>query len=205
MENIICLIIGYFCGCVSPAAIIAKAKGVDLRSSGSGNLGGTNTMLVIGPKYGFAVMILDAMKAIAAAKIAKWLFPKLVAAGLVAALGAILGHIFPFHMGFRGGKGLACFGGMILYHHWPLFFLLLTIGMVLMLIVNYSFIAPMSAAVLFHFFAAIRTGSRKVFWVSAAASAIIIKKHWSNIGKALRHEDIPVREYIREHLLPGHN
>lgn len=205
MQNIICLVIGYFFGCVSPAAFIARAKGVDLRQKGSGNLGGTNTMLVIGPKYGFAVMILDALKAIAAARLVRWLFPRLVAAGLLAALGAILGHIHPFHMGFRGGKGLACFAGMIMYHHWPLFLLLLAIGTVLMLIVNYSFIAPLSAAVLFPFFAAIRTGSRKVFLVSAAASAIIIKKHWSNIGKGLRHEDVRVREYIRDHLLPGHN
>ncbi|MBE6950970.1 MAG: glycerol-3-phosphate acyltransferase [Ruminococcaceae bacterium] len=205
MQNLMCLVIGYFFGCISPAAMIAGVKGVDLRKNGSGNLGGTNTMLVIGPKYGFTVMILDALKAVTAARMAQWFFPQLTAAGLVAALGAILGHVYPFYMGFRGGKGLACFAGMIVYHHWPLFFLLLTIGMVLMLIVNYSFIAPMSAAVLFPFFAALRTKSRKVFWITAAASALIIKKHWSNIGKALRGDDIPVREYIRDHLLPGRN
>ena len=205
MENIICLIIGYCFGCASPAAWIARWKGVDLRRAGSGNLGGTNTMLVIGPKYGFAVMILDALKAVFAGAVAARIFPKLAAAALVAGLGAILGHIWPFWMGFRGGKGLAAFAGMILYHHWPLFFLLLAIGMVLMLVVNYSFIAPMSAAVLFPFFAAARAKSRKVFWVSAAASAIIVWKHWSNIGKALRGDDVRVREYIRDHLLPGGN
>ena len=70
MQNLMCLVIGYFFGCVSPAAIIAKSKGVDLRKSGSGNLGGTNTMLVIGPKYGFAVMILDALKAVFAGMLA---------------------------------------------------------------------------------------------------------------------------------------
>lgn len=203
MENILSLIIGYFFGCVNPAAMIAKHKGVDLRQSGSGNLGGTNTMLVIGPGYGFAVMILDALKAIGAAKVAQWIFPRIADAGMVAALGAILGHIYPFHMGFRGGKGLACFAGMVLYHHWPLLLLLLAIGTVLMLIVNYSVIAPMSAALLFPVFVAIRTKSRKVFLITASASAIIIKMHWSNIGKALRHEDIPVRKYIREHFLPG--
>ena len=202
MENIICLFIGYFCGCVSPAAMLAKWKGVDLRSQGSGNLGGTNTMLVIGPKYGFAVMILDALKAILAGAIASRLFPKLAAVGLVAALGAILGHVFPFYMGFRGGKGLASFAGMILAHDWVLFLLLLAVGLVLMLLVDFSFIAPMSAAVLFPILAGLRTRSRKVFLVTAAASALIIKKHWSNLGKALRGEDIHVRAYIREHLLP---
>ena len=205
MQTIICLIVGYFFGCASPAAFFACRKGVDLRKEGSGNLGGTNTMLVIGPKYGFAVMILDALKAVAAGMIAVRLFPRLAAAGLIAGLGAILGHIYPFFLGFRGGKGLACFAGMILYHHWPLFFLLLILGLVLMLLVNYSFIAPMSAAVLFPILAALRTKSCKVFWVSAAASAIIIKKHWSNIGKALRGEDVRVREYIRSLLLSGEN
>lgn len=205
MQNICCILIGYLFGCFSPATMIAKRKGVDLRAEGSGNPGGTNTMLVVGPKYGFTVMILDALKAIAAAKVARWLFPKLAAAGLVAALGAIIGHVWPFWMGFRGGKGLASFAGMILYFDWPLFLLLLLVGMVLMLIVNYSFIAPMSAAVLFPVFAWIRTKSRKVFLVTATASAIIIKKHWSNIGKALRGEDVRVREYIRGHLLAKGN
>ena len=80
MENIICLIIGYCFGCASPAAWIARWKGVDLRRAGSGNLGGTNTMLVIGPKYGFAVMILDALKAVFAGMLAARIFPKLAAA-----------------------------------------------------------------------------------------------------------------------------
>lgn len=205
MEALLCILIGYCFGCLSPATAIAKHKGVDLKKEGSGNPGGTNTMLVVGPKYGFLVMILDALKAIAAAKVAKWLFPKLAVAGLIAALGAILGHVWPFWMGFQGGKGLACFAGMILYFRWPLFLLLLLIGLVLMLLVNYSFIAPMSAAVLFPVFAWLRTKSRKVFAITAAASALIIGKHWSNIGKALRGEDIRVREYIREKLLPRGN
>lgn len=205
MQAFFCILIGYCFGCLSPATMIAKSKGVDLRKEGSGNPGGTNTMLVVGPKYGFAVMIADALKAIAAAKIAKWLFPKLAFAGLIAALGAVIGHVWPFWMGFHGGKGLACFAGMILYFDWPLFLLLLLIGLVLMLIVNFSFIAPMSAAVLFPLFAWLRTKSRKAFVITAAASAIVIRKHWSNIGKALRGEDVRVREYIREKLLPKGN
>lgn len=201
MENIICLIIGYFCGCVSPAAIIAKAKGVDLRSSGSGNLGGTNTMLVIGPKYGFAVMILDAMKAIAAAKIAKWLFPKLVAAGLVAALGAILGHIFPFHMGFRGGKGLAAFGGFVcFYDPWLLVFYL-TVGVALMLVFNYSVFLPIFASVTFPVIVLVQTGDLGLFLISAATGVLVTWRHWENIGKIRRGEERPVREVFATKVL----
>jgi len=205
MYYLISGLIGYLFGCFNPATIIAKRKGVDLRSSGSGNPGGTNTMLVVGPKYGFLVMILDALKAVAAARIARWLFPKLVYAGLAAALGAIIGHVWPVFLGFRGGKGLASFAGMVLYFKWPMFFGLLANGLVLMLLVNYSFVAPMSAAVLFPILAWLQTSDCWVFLLTAAASAIVVGKHWSNIGKALRGEDVKVREYIRDHLLPRGN
>ena len=205
MEAVLSLSIGYLLGAFNPANLLAKRRNVDLTQTGTKNLGASNALIVLGRSAGAIVMVLDIFKAWLAARIARRLFPTAALAWAIAAFGAIAGHVFPWHLHFRGGKGLAAFAGMILYHHWPLFFLLLAIGMVLMLLVNYSFIAPMSAAVLFPFFAAARAKSRKVFWVSAAASAIIIWKHWSNIGKALRGDDVRVREYIRDHLLPGGN
>ena len=201
MKSFLSLMLGYFLGCLSPAKWLSDRKGVDLRTQGSGNLGATNTMLVLGPKSGLSVMVADVLKSVLAARIARRLFPSLAVSGLIASLGAILGHVFPFWMGFSGGKGLAAFAGLILAEDAALFFLLLAIGMTLMLLVNYSFIAPMSVAVLLPFLAAYRWEHPAVFWICAAASGIIITRHWSNIGKALRREDIPVREYIRTKLL----
>ena len=197
MRVVCCLLIGYLLGALNPAHFLSKRKGVDLRKEGTGNLGTTNTMLVMGKAHAVAVLLLDMGKAVLSAKIAKWLFPKLMVAGLLAALGAILGHIYPYHMHFRGGKGLACFGGMILEYNPVVFAILLAIGLVLVLIVNYGVALPVSAAILFPIAAGMVSRKLSVFLVSLCASAIILYAHRENVQWALRHEDIRVREYLR--------
>lgn len=201
MEIVICLLVGYLLGCLHPAALLSKLKHVDLKKVGTKNLGATNTMLTLGKASGAFVMVFDISKAIIAMKLTKWLVPQLAVAGLVGSLGAILGHIFPFYLHFDGGKGLAAFGGLVLAYK-PLFFaILLTLGVTLMLVFNYSFMLPMSAAVLFPVMVWLRSGDWAETLICACASAVIIRSHWSNIGKALRGEEINIREYIKEKLL----
>lgn len=119
LETVISLVIGYLLGTLSPAALFAKLKKVNLRKRGTGNLGATNTTMVLGKQYGALVMILDIGKAFLACKLAELLFPELAVAGLLAGAAAVVGHIYPFYMKFKGGKGLAAFGGMILaYNPW---------------------------------------------------------------------------------------
>ena len=197
MRVVCCLLIGYLLGALNPAHFLSKRKGVDLRKEGTGNLGTTNTMLVMGKAHAVAVLLLDMGKAFLSAKIAKWLFPKLMVAGLLAALGAILGHIYPYHMHFRGGKGLACFGGMVLEYNPVVFAVLLAIGVVLVLIVNYGVALPVSAAILFPIAAGMVSRKLSVFLVSLCASAVILYAHRENVQWALRGEDIRVREYLR--------
>lgn len=197
MRGICCILIGYLLGALNPALFLSKRKGVDLRKEGTGNLGTTNTMLVMGKAHAILVLLLDMGKAFLSAKIAKWLFPKLMVAGLLAALGAILGHIYPYHMHFQGGKGLACFGGMILEYNPVVFAILLVIGVFLVLVVNYGVALPVSAAILFPIAAAVTSRKLSVFLVSLCASAVILYAHRENVQWALRGEDIRVREYLR--------
>lgn len=197
MRVVCCLLIGYLLGALNPAHFLSKRKGVDLRKEGTGNLGTTNTMLVMGKAHAVAVLLLDMGKAFLSAKIAKWLFPKLMVAGLLAALGAILGHIYPYHMHFRGGKGLACFGGMILEYNPLVFAVLLTIGLVLALIVNYGVALPVSAAILFPIAAAIASRDLSIFLVSLIASIVILFAHRENVKWAVSGQDIRIREYLR--------
>ena len=90
MKSIICILIGYVFGSFSPAALLSSAKGTDLRHCGTGNLGATNTILVMGKKIGMLVMVLDICKSYLAAKLAQKLFAKFVLAGMLAAFGAVL-------------------------------------------------------------------------------------------------------------------
>lgn len=194
------LLLGYLLGSVNPAAILSAVKDANLRNRGTKNLGASNVLLVMGKKYGVLVMLFDIAKSWFSAKLAKWLFPQLALAGLLASLGAVIGHVFPFYMHFRGGKGLAAFGGMVLAYDLPMFLFLLTVCLLLMLLVNHSYAMPMSAAVLFPILALLHSQSLWVFLLTAAASAIIIVKHWSNIEKGKSGQEKPIRDFIKENL-----
>lgn len=198
MEIIICLLIGYLLGCLSPAAVLGKRKNVDLRETGTHNLGASNAVLVLGKSYGFVVMVVDIVKAYLSAKIARLLFPKLVIAGMVAGLGAIIGHMFPFYLNFRGGKGLAAYGGMVLAFEPGMFLFFIVTGLVLMVICNVTVVLPIYAALLFPVLVWFRTGNAAMVMVAAVASVILILRHRGNVRRARAGEDLDVRAYIAD-------
>lgn len=200
MKNILCLLIGYLMGSVNPAALISKVKKENLREKGTGNLGASNTMLVFGKKLGALVMVFDIAKAWCASKLAQWLFPQVRLAVLIAGLGAVLGHIFPFYMHFSGGKGLASFGGMVLAYSPGMFLCLLLLGGVLMLAVNYSAAMPLSAGVLFPVLTLLLSRDPGAFAVALAAGVLIIVKHAGNLVKGRNGEDIDIRRFIKEEI-----
>ena len=122
MERIICLIIGYVFGLFQTAYIYGRAHGVDIRQMGSGNAGTTNTLRVFGTKAGLIVFAGDVLKCAIAVTIARLLYGSSRAdisylLMMYAAMGAILGHNFPFYLQFRGGKGIAATAGLILALH----------------------------------------------------------------------------------------
>ena len=196
MRFLTSLVIGYLLGAVNPAAILGKMKNLNLRQLGSKNLGASNALLTMGKGYGLLVMVLDIGKAYFSARIARWMFPKLAIAGMVAALGAILGHIWPWYLHFRGGKGLAAFGGMVLYYKPWMFAALLTLVAVLVVIVNYSYVAPMTAAALFPILVILTGGDFLTVCIAIAASALIAWRHWGNIDRANRGEEVKIRDIV---------
>ena len=130
MERIICLVIGYAFGLFQTAYFYGKAHGIDIRQHGSGNSGTTNALRVLGTKAGIIVFFGDAFKCIFAVMVVRMIFngsDALYLYCLYTAAGAILGHNFPFYMGFKGGKGIAATAGLIASVH-PL---LIPMGLIL--------------------------------------------------------------------------
>lgn len=117
--RVISIFIGYIFGMFVSGYILGKTQDVDIRKQGSGNIGTTNTMRILGIRMGLATLILDCSKCILAT-LAVWLlfrhsYPDHIALlRLYGAIGAVLGHDFPAFMKFKGGKGIACSFGMIL-------------------------------------------------------------------------------------------
>lgn len=196
------ILLGYALGMLSPSALIAKAKNINLKASGSGNLGATNTTMVLGKKYGIIVMLLDVGKSYLAVKLARYLFPALRFAGLVAGFSAIVGHIYPFYLNFRGGKGLAAYGGMVLAIDPLMFPILLVLGLVLMLITNEGVAMPLMACTLFPILHGFHSGSIVSFLILAVLGFIVAFNHKSNIQDTKENKQVKTRDFIKTYLFP---
>lgn len=204
MEFAISALIGYLLGSISPAAFIAKIKKINLRKSGTGNLGATNTTLVFGKKFGAMVMAFDIFKSALAVIIARLIFSEFgTLAGLIAGTSAVIGHMFPFYMKFKGGKGLAAYGGMVLAFDPLLFLILLCLGLVCMFVFNYGVSLALEAAVLFPVLVGFKYTYTGRFFipliiVASVASALLIFKHIDNVFKAFRKQDLTVRQFLKK-------
>ncbi|MEY4016020.1 MAG: hypothetical protein RIS46_1016 [Actinomycetota bacterium] len=110
---ILAIIIAYFCGTLPIAILIAKSKGIDITTFGSGNPGASNVARALGTKYGIYVFAGDALKG--ALPVATMLSNRPIAYACAAA--SVLGHVFPITRKFKGGKGVATAGGSLMPLH----------------------------------------------------------------------------------------
>jgi glycerol-3-phosphate acyltransferase PlsY len=110
------IVLSYFLGTLPSAIVVARSKGIDITTVGSGNPGASNVARALGAKYGALVFLIDAAKGAIPAILG------LAANGdvgaYICATAAILGHMFPITRKFRGGKGIATGAGMMLVMHW---------------------------------------------------------------------------------------
>ena len=126
------VLVGYLLGNIQTAYVVAKRlRGVDIREYGSGNSGTTNVTRLLGLKIGVGVFCVDALKTILAFVIAESLLGPIAPgmAGMYAGAGVVLGHNFPFHMRFRGGKGAASTIGLMLCTDWRVILIQIAVGL----------------------------------------------------------------------------
>lgn len=198
MNAILSLCMGYFIGCISPAKMISRRKHVNLKQEGTGNLGATNTALVLGKKAGIVVLVFDIFKSYFAAKIAKIMFPHLAIAGLISSIGVLIGHCFPIFLHFQGGKALAAYGGLILAYDYWIFLVLLALGTILCFAFNYGVLMALTAGTLFPVAVFVTGGSWIEVALAAIAGGFIIFMHRDNFKKARNKQEIPVKEFFRK-------
>lgn len=183
MEVLGCLLIGYLIGAFSPSYIFGALSGFDIRKRGSGNAGASNVIIVFGKAAGALCAVLDIAKACLAIWITGKLFPDFSYAFPITGASCILGHIFPFYMKFRGGKGLACLGGVILMTDVRLFLLMLSIELVIVLIVNYICVVPMSASVAYAVIYGVMDKSFLSFGIFMIVAVVMLFKHVDNLKR----------------------
>ena len=202
MKIALCLFLSYLLGTLNPAALIARLMHKDLRDSGTKNLGATNVGMHFGKRLAIPVMLFDLFKAFFAVVIAEILVPSIAWMPLLAGALAVVGHIFPFYLGFRGGKGLAAFGGMVLGLSPWLFLLLLLVCGTVMLVCNYSLGLVISAAILFPFLITLKSGGNlTVLLIACLISALLVFRFRENFTKIREGREFRVRDYIKQKLM----
>ena len=200
MNVLLCILLGYLLGSLNPAALIGKIKRFNLRKHGTGNLGATNVLLNFGKGFAAVVMLFDIFKGFAAFHLAAIFCGEIEIAPYLAGAAALLGHVFPFYLHFKGGKGLASFGGFVLAVDPKVFCFLLVTGVIAMLVVNYSVALPYFAGIAFPVFMWILKKNLPVIAVCTSVSGLILYKHKGNLKKAMDGTDNKIREYVATKL-----
>lgn len=176
-----CAFFCYVVGTFNPSFIISKLKGFDIRKAGSGNAGGSNALITMGKFVGIMCMIMDIIKAFAAVKISMLILPENPVIPALATTSVILGHMFPAAMGFKGGKGLACIGGSMLAYDPILAMIFLAIELVLVIIVDYIVVVPLTVSIAYPIVFYYRETSVPALAVLLVATVAIWYKHKGNL------------------------
>ncbi len=185
--DILFIITGYFMGSVPFGLLVAKYAEIgDVRQQGSGNIGATNLLRIGGKKLGAITLILDALKGLIPVILAKDFGSELVPS--FTALAAVLGHIFPIWLKFKGGKGVATTLAVYAGLSFPLFLFAGASWLAVFYITRISSLSSI-AAMIFIPIITIFFMPNHIIFISFILSAIVIYRHKSNIIRLMRGQE----------------
>jgi acyl phosphate:glycerol-3-phosphate acyltransferase len=179
---VLALVFGYLLGSIPFGLVITRAAGLgDVRNIGSGNIGATNVLRTGNKGLAAATLLLDALKGTAAVLIAGHFAPEL---GPWAGLGAFLGHLFPVWLGFKGGKGVATYLGVLTALAWQVALIFAVVWLAVAFLFRYSSLAALTAAVVVPI-ALYVLSTPEIAGLFVLMSLIVFIKHRANIARLL--------------------
>lgn len=190
MGYLIAAALGYLIGTSSMALYLSKLQKVNLRAGGSGNLGASNTVQLMGWKAGVLVALHDIGKAVLAVLLARMLFPNLPYVEAVAGVASVLGHIFPFYLKFKGGKGFASYFGMTLALNWKLGVALFFIVLAVTFLTDYIVVGTVTTTLSVPAYLGVTGRDWILPGILLVASAVIWYKHRENFVRILNGTEI---------------
>jgi glycerol-3-phosphate acyltransferase PlsY len=191
LVNLLSLAGGYLLGSIPFGLVLAKLAGLgDLRQIGSGNIGATNVLRAGGKGVAALTLILDAAKGTAAVLLAaRFGEPAALAAGL----GAFLGHVFPAWLGFKGGKGVATYLGVLIGLYWPAALVFAATWLAVAFVTRYSSLAALTAVVA-SVLALAAVGEWRLAALFLLLGGLLYARHAENIGRLARGEETRIGE-----------
>lgn len=197
MNALASALIGYLFGCIQSAYLIGRLVGkMDIRQQGSGNAGASNITSTLGIKYGVIVGLIDILKGVLAVLVVKWIYPDSPELAYLSGLMAVVGHIFPFYMRFRGGKGVAALVGMMIGVDWKLgivFFLLVAIPA---LITDYIVAGSFTTFLALPVVSFLHGYPPLILVLSLGLTALCFYLHRSNIQRIRAGEELKIRATV---------
>jgi glycerol-3-phosphate acyltransferase PlsY len=193
MEGIlypIVALVAYLVGSIPFGFLIAKSRGIDIRQHGSGNIGATNVFRTLGKKWGIACFACDFLKGLVAVLIAFGLSGGSSVAGIIAAVACIVGHNFPVWLKFKGGKGIATSGGVLVALLPGTALLLIIVWAAIFYTTRYVSLASIAVAVALPVIVLIswlteRGADLPLFLFALAVAVLAVWRHRSNISRLM--------------------
>jgi len=193
MNYLLSVVIGYLLGIINPAYILGKIKGVDIRQHGSNNAGASNAKILFGWGAGVLIAFIDILKSFLAFYLCKKLFVEDIYAYL-GSFGTIMGHIFPFYLGFKAGKGYASYIGMLLAIDYRLALVMMLWCIVVTYTSNYIVLSTISTVIIVPIYLYLKGVELNIILVLIVIAIVMIYKHRINIVRIINHEEIGFRK-----------
>jgi glycerol-3-phosphate acyltransferase PlsY len=185
-----CAVLAYLVGSIPFGLVLTRLAGYgDIRRIGSGNIGATNVLRTGSKGLAAATVLLDAGKGALAVLVAERFGPEMAA---IAAIFSFVGHLFPVWLGFKGGKGVATSGGILLALAWPVGVVALAVWLGVAFALRYSSVAALSACVA-AILAAWLLVDQQRFLVTVVLALLVVLKHHENIRRLLRGEESKIK------------
>ncbi len=182
---LVAALVGYGLGSIPFGLLLTRAAGLgDVRAIGSGNIGATNVLRTGNKKLAAATLLFDLLKGTAAVLIVRALMPTVPEAATLAGVTAFLGHLFPVWLGFKGGKGVATYIGVLLGLFWPAVLIFAGVWIAVAYFSRYSSLAALIATVVVPL-SLWALGETVLAAVLALLTVIVWIKHHANIRRLL--------------------
>ena len=194
MQYILVIALSYLLGCSNMAKYIAAVKKVDLSAGGSGNPGASNAVILMGWGAGILTALHDIGKSALAVVLARLVFPEVPHIGAIAGVASVLGHIYPFWMRFKGGKGFASYLGMTIALNWKFAIVVLLLVGIVTLVTDYIVAATTTTIVIVPIWMGISSHSLILPLILLIATAVIAWKHKDNYVRMYKGTEIGFRK-----------
>ena len=200
---LVSILIGYAAGCVQSAYLIGRIFGnLDIRKYGSGNAGASNITTIMGTKFGVFVGLIDILKGAFAVLFVGWLYPSDPTLAFLAGIMAVIGHIFPFYLRFRGGKGVAALVGVMLGVDWRLGILFVLLVAVPALISDYIVAGSFTTFVALPVVALVRGYPIWIILLTLTLTGLCFYLHRGNIRRILAGEELKISAVLFKKAKP---